>query len=220
MEPKPSRNVTVKTPFGQDLTFYPSDLKALITKYYAESQTSAETIGNRCEARSGPVKILDWFNWMRNTADCRDTNPGAFHLAVVDYIGRRGESFVAEVDRDAEVWNHPVVGYEFQYGAVRRVVRVLAPVARVAPTAIAVVNVTMNLEYAVETAPGQNLDQPATKTTQLRYQLEIDANARIVGGKWLSMNHPDFLWRLKSNPSGHSSLNYELIRSLLDKSAI
>jgi hypothetical protein len=47
-----------------------------------------------------------------NSAECRDTNAGAFHVALTNQIAVKNEGFVADVTRDSEVWNQPIYAYE------------------------------------------------------------------------------------------------------------
>ena len=61
------------------------------------------------------------------------------------------------------------------------------------------VTVTTTMKYIVEVPyhferGGYNLDA-AEALVDYRYRLEIDRNGAIIGGKWLSYERPDFLWK-------------------------
>ena len=44
--------------------------------------------------------------------ECEDTNAGAFHVVLTNFVGRKNRSFIIDKTRDLEVWNQPVYGYE------------------------------------------------------------------------------------------------------------
>jgi hypothetical protein len=216
MEKEPLRPVSVGLSDGRQLRFEPSDLKALITYAYAHADVEAAFIGTRCEGsgRRNPFGGRRWAN-----PNCRDTNAGAFHLAITEYIGQRQESLVAEMDRDKEVWNRPVIGYRFNYGRARGVGPLIRRRERMHPSAAFVVPVEMVLDYVVETAATAQPGTPAVKQRVLKYNIEITENGLIVGGRWLSQNQPDFLWRLTEKPRGElQGVTVELVRDLIERS--
>ena len=49
---------------------------------------------------------------MMTRPECEDTNPGAFHVVLTNFIGRLNRSFIIDKTRDLEVWNQPVYSYE------------------------------------------------------------------------------------------------------------
>ena len=66
------------------------------------------------------------------------------------------------------------------------------------PQAVAVVGIEMSVSYVVETRPSQrDTDNPsydAIRKVSYLYDLELDANGKIIGGEWYQNPHPDFLW--------------------------
>ena len=56
----------------------------------------------------------------------------------------------------------------------------------------------MSVSYVVETRPSQrDTDNPsydAIRKVAYLYDLELDANGKIIGGEWYQNPHPDFLW--------------------------
>lgn len=61
-----------------------------------------------------------------------------------------------------------------------------------------IVGVTMKLGYLIEAAPtASDTDQPqndSVRWVKYDYDLEIDANGRLIGGEWYDESHPDFIW--------------------------
>ena len=43
--------------------------------------------------------------------ECRDTNPGTFHVIISNYLGLEKQSFVEDRTFDDEVWNQPMRAY-------------------------------------------------------------------------------------------------------------
>jgi hypothetical protein len=112
MERRPRHKVSVMAADGQTkLTFYPSDIKALASLMWAQARTKNHFVGTRCNVKNPETdangRILD--------ETCFDTNPGTWHLAVVNQIGYYKKGFVLDATYDFEVWNQPAYGYEYQY---------------------------------------------------------------------------------------------------------
>jgi hypothetical protein len=208
---RPVNSVTVLAADGvTSLTFYPSDIKGLASLLWAKAAPRVKFIGGRCNDMDPKVdpqtgRIL--------AQDCFDTNPGTWHLAVVNQLGVSQRSMVMDATFDYEVWNQPVLGYSYSYfnPATNAAVDSLAA-ATVAKSAFtndkfaayrgsqtdSIVGVSMEVSYLVETAPSQHSpDSPqrdrVTKATYL-YDLELDFSGKIIGGEWYQNAHPDFLW--------------------------
>lgn len=47
--------------------------------------------------------------------ECFDVNPAAWHMSIVNQVGRQKKSFVFDATYDYQVWNHPVISYEIKY---------------------------------------------------------------------------------------------------------
>ena len=184
-EPTPKNMVN---PDGIVIPFGSSDIKALLSYYYAFEFKVANThqMGRRCNG-SGRL------GRMTNSFDCgQDLNAGAFHVVLANKIGIAGEGFIADMERTTQVWNHPIHSY------YTRVLRVRRRGMRSAPGTMNVIRVATTLTYVNETA---NYWQPIIGTTGQRmvtkefvYDLDINAFGQIIGGEWISNNHPDFLW--------------------------
>ncbi len=211
MLPRPSGTVTVLAADGRtQLTFYPSDIKALSTLLWAKVAPRVRFIGGRCNVHN---PATDPQNGRILAQECFDTNPGTWHLAAVNQIGVARRSMILDVTFDHEVWNQPLVGYSYRYFNPQRMVYAnslaAATVSRVQFTndrfaryrsnqAASFVGIAMEVAYVVETNPTQNpVDSSAydkiTRTTYY-YDLELDFSGRIIGGEWYLNKHPDFLW--------------------------
>jgi hypothetical protein len=144
------------------------------------------------------VKLEDLFSGRANMDDCKGVNPGAFHIVLANQIGLRKESFMADVTRDFEVWNHPISGFK----SVIRSKADIGPTA--APGTVKEVFVNTQMSYSVELMPQwkpfAGLEATFTRTRTYEYTLEIDANGDIIGGEWLGTDRPDFLWNQQKRP--------------------
>ncbi|XOF32711.1 MAG: hypothetical protein ACL93V_11840 [Candidatus Electrothrix sp. YB6] len=211
MLPRPTGTATVLAADGRTrLTFYPSDIKALATLLWAKTKYSSRFIGGRCNDRN-PAKDPQSGRVLSQT--CFDTNPGTWHLAVVNQIGGSQRSMVMDATYDYQVWNQPVVSYSYRYFNPKTMTYAGSPTeAAVSLSTFAedrfarfrssetdsIVGIMMEAKYTVETAPTHNsTDSPARdqlKAVRYYYDLELDFTGNIIGGEWYQNAHPDFLW--------------------------
>lgn len=96
---------------GKEVTWYPHDIRAMSSLRYANGDTTTNFVGGRCDVK----KVTLQKNGRIAQQECFDNNPSTFHLALANMIGEIGESFVMDKTFDAEVWNQPLVSYEFTY---------------------------------------------------------------------------------------------------------
>lgn len=205
MMPNPVKKVTLKVN-EDELIFYPSDIKALGTLLWAESQFQTRFIGGRCDLKDPKVDSMG----RSKDPSCLDDNPGTWHLAIVNQIGQFDRSFVMDATYDYQVWNQPVYSYKYSYTNVknnRRVQTLNEALVSVdewkkdprrlvrGPGTKYIVGINMTVEYVRESMANIQENQPALFTTvTYDYDLELDAQKKILGGEWYSRNHPDFLW--------------------------
>jgi hypothetical protein len=207
---RPVRPVTLHTPDNIPVKFYPADIKALASLIWANAASRTRFIGGRCNDKD---PATDPATGRVISERCFDTNPGTWHVAVVNQVGVSKRSMVLDVTFDYEVWNQPVYSYEYTYfnPQTRRATSSLAD-ATVAIGSYtndkfkrfrsnktqSVVGVSMTVKYIVETHPQQlENDTPAMDAVQsvtYEYDLELDAEGDIIGGEWYRNKHPDFLW--------------------------
>ena len=221
MLPRPTKSVTVTAADGvTKVKFYPSDIKGLATYMWAKAAPRASFIGGRCNRKdpkrdeNGRVLPIpeSELRGYEQPQDCWDTNPGNWHIAVVNQIGVAKRSMVLDATYDYEVWNQPILSYSYRYfnpqtGAqVSNLEKATVPAkfegdkfAKYrSANATKIVGVVMQVAYMVETQPTHNeIDAPEhdrSHTVEYMYDLEINAAGEIIGGEWYTNKHPDFLW--------------------------
>lgn len=210
------QRVDLKNKDGVVVPFGSTDVKGLLSFYYAEvHETKVYTrLSDRCKARGKvPGEAYDEDRVQTpppardaNKLECQGVNPGSFHLALTNIIGLQDRGFVADVDRFADVWNQPIVGFNVE------VLGEVAPTpAQAAIGAVKVLKVKTEMTYGDEsymldpegiTADGGHLSMnPVSGTPEqnylsrfYEYLLEIDASGAIIGGTWISEGRPDFIW--------------------------
>ena len=104
--PEPKKAVT-----HNGVEFKIQDIKALLTLVHDRTQTKFVSL--RCNKLDSADEVtFDKYGRPANTnGECRDTNPGTFHVLMTNYLGKQGESFVYDRTYDSEVWNQPLRGY-------------------------------------------------------------------------------------------------------------
>jgi hypothetical protein len=202
-EPKP---VDMRNPDGMVIPFGTSDLKALLSYYHNSlgSKQAVTRIGNRCNMT---IAEGTWSSDANIPADCTDINPGALHVVLANQLGLMDEGFVAEVTRDLEIWNQPVYGYEI---TKEEEVRVTQPAT---PGTVKQIEINLNMHYADDGGyeywlgheEGEEIYvdwEPTTGTVnfksehqEYKYLLDLDRLGNIIGGRWLTYNRPDFIWK-------------------------
>lgn len=183
-EPTPK---TLVNQDGIEIPFGSSDIKALLSYYYAfhHETESTHQLGLRCF----------FGRWMGGARGCQeDLNAGAFHIVITNMLGLRKEGFMADIDRWKEVWNQPIVGFESKILADN-----LKPSNSAASSAVKEMKIATKFFYVNEVdnvtwdvVHGTKDQMIASK--KYEYRLEIDAAGKIVGGEWESDERPDFLW--------------------------
>ncbi|HUP57681.1 MAG TPA: hypothetical protein VM598_09535 [Bdellovibrionota bacterium] len=212
LSPRPGNAIEAVAADGRTkIPFYPHDIKALQTALWGQLALSGQIrfVGGRCEsdepARDANGRIIE--------GACSDTNPATWHLAVVNQIGVAKRSLTFDATLDSEVWNQPIVGYDYSYFNPKTLLPAskledaAVPVNELradrfspyrSPRARSVVGVIMHMSYTVETKPRrQQIDADADDahvTVRYLYDLELDQNGKIIGGEWYRNRHPDFLW--------------------------
>lgn len=211
MLPRPTGTATVLAADGRTfITFYPSDIKALATLLWAKVKTESNFIGGRCNEKD---PAMDPQTGRILSKKCFDTNPGTWHLAVVNQIGASLRSMVLDATYDYEVWNQPIVSYKYKYFNPQKMyyARSLAEASALKSSfendrfkryrdteTDSIVGIAMDVSYTVETLPRQNAtdsaDNDRVQTVRYYYDLELDFAGNIIGGEWYQNAHPDFLW--------------------------
>jgi hypothetical protein len=93
--------------------FKVNDIKALVTFSYNQG-VEVNFLSGRCNDNNDSGGVLKDEYGRPSMSQCRDTNPGTFHVIATNYLGIRGESFVEDRTMDDQVWNQPVRKYEVE----------------------------------------------------------------------------------------------------------
>ncbi len=191
-EPRPK---VLTNPDGIEIPFGSTDIKALLSYYYAYGfhVNSTNQMGTRCE----------------NDKNCyEDLNAGAFHIVLTNRIALEGKSFVIDTQRWIEVWNNPIKEYSTVI-----INDNLPPINTSARGTTKVIRLKTTITIPGD---GENRWQPILGTAFqdeekiiYEYDLDIDSKGAIIGGIWRSQNRPDFLWH-KAPPYRFDGLLYKL----------
>lgn len=192
-EPPP---VTITNKEGIAIPFGSSDIKSLLMlqQYFIETYKNYAILGDRCDQVLTPKmkKYVPAILSEDSIDSCSDSNAGAFHLVVANMLGRAKKGLVFDIDRDSEVWNQPV--YKFA-----------STIKSKTPTSALV---STRIWYAEEEMPNWEPLTRAKKNLEIvatyNYELELNAQGEITGGKWKTGSgadykmhatyHPDFIW--------------------------
>lgn len=226
-ESYPAKPVVKKLSDGREITFYPSDIAALISQIYFDYQPAINIarLGAMCEE---PVPAVDSFG-RRISASCRDVNPMSFHIALGRYLAA-DKPFVFDVEPGKETWNQPVYSYKMKLMNKRAVP---SSYLNAAPETVEVIDVEVKLEYIKEAHPSTVAITPDGMKRYIfsedyKYTLELDAAGKILGGEWMiDSSIPDFLWRPDELPndailqrrSPGYPLSYAKVKELIDLAA-
>ncbi|MBF0311887.1 MAG: hypothetical protein HQK52_00635 [Oligoflexia bacterium] len=211
MLPRAIGPVIVQTAAGA-LTFYPADIKALASLFWANFQFKQSSVGGRCNVK--PEKLnKDRSSGRITDQECFDTNPGTWHLAVTHLLGMAKKTFIIDANFDYEVWNQPLLTYRYNYfnpQTFKEYVKAENAMIKIknykkdkfknfrSDDTSHVVGVRMKIAYMVENTPVQRVVDhqryDAINTAEYLYDLELDQRGNIIGGEWYHNTHPDFLW--------------------------
>jgi len=234
---RPEHSFQIKAANGKLITFYPSDVKALLSflwgKSYVQNLTKVE--GWQCKNGASVNK-----NGRLMDPTCFDVNPGFLHLVLANQLGLNKRGLVIDRQYKHTVYNQPVFAYKYKYynpittATVKNMEK-----ARIklgghyrdpfkeyrSPRARSIVGVEMTLWYAQEKSPTHEPTDAESddniETMDLRYDLELDENDNIVGGEWreymdpdrpnlvegFKYGHPDIIWLVPKGNTALSSAN-------------
>ncbi len=217
--PRPTKTVELEVSMPQTLqkiklNLFPDDIKALATLSWARSRFQNYFLGGRCNDKAPKTDE----NGRIISPECFDANPGSWHISLVNQLGLGKQSFVMDATYDYEVWNQPVVSYEYRYVNLNTRQEydtfdaAILPKAGLTrdpftkyrdPKTKYIVGVSMKLGYISENgATHGTIDAPRFDSiTYVRYyyDLELDENYIIIGGEWYQNAHPDMLWTPTEN---------------------
>lgn len=175
---------TLTNPDGIKIPFGSSDIKALISYYYAYHYDPVTThqIGRRC---NGTNYCTD------------DMNAGAFHIVLTNKMGLEEKSFITDIENGREVWNQVANQYKTEVIEPN-----LAPASTSAKGTVKMIRVRTTVRYVLNIVknswfPANGTDLQTFKSYVYEYDLDINNNGQIIGGDWRSKDRPDFLWLVK-----------------------
>ncbi len=223
--PRPRKAFRVKTELGtanaSEIVFYPSDVKALGSYLWSQSELTYRFVGTRCGEKHPPQDPNGRID--SNYPECVDSNPGTWHISLVNEVGLRNRSLVFDSSYDYEVWNFPIFSYSYAYfnPSTGRMVDTLAKATVSAKfagdkyakyrhaNAKSIVGIAMKVSYsASQEASHRRTDSGEDDTinsVHYVYDLEIDSGGHIIGGEWYQNAHPDFLWTMSPDTEVVSS---------------
>lgn len=178
------------------VTFHSGDIKALLSLMQGNYNKNPNCqVGTRCGTNN--IRASDVINARSDNA-VNDINPGAFYILLANGIALNDLGFVMDRTAGNEVWNQPVEGYKVISS------RLLATVDRSVAAANTAKEVEMEIDvtYTSEMEPNKEPenekagepDKEFRTHIQYKFILELDRNNEIIGGRWLSEDHPDFVW--------------------------
>jgi len=200
---RPLHPVTVLAGNGQEIEFFPTDIKALASFLWAESfaQGYVKVEGYQC--RSGAHEDR---HHRETDPNCFDVNPGFFHLTLVNQLGLNNTGLIIDKSHKLKVANQPVFAYSYRFfnplttkhsGSLEGSTVALTPdyddpFAKYRSTrAKSIVGVELSMWYGREETPRHEVKvdtngTPVDRTGKMmvHYDLELDDLGNIVGGEW------------------------------------
>jgi hypothetical protein len=194
--PEPEAKV-LTNPDGVEVYFGSADIKALVTYAYSKKLIRpTESIGLRCEGQA----------FSDNDDNCdNDLSALTFHAVMANKVGLRGQSFIMDIDRYNEVWNHPILSYE-------SVIEKMTMASRNSRTAI--IRTKISYVDIIERNTWDKSNKPMVSYLTVKYRLDMDEHGNLTDSEWLSHDRPDFIWTVSRQDrfEGYLSRISELIK--------
>jgi subtilisin-like proprotein convertase family protein len=223
LEDRPLRSVT-----HNDVTFHVADMEALLIAAY--NRTPADMIGGRCNIGAGDDEVTRDEHGRAEANECRDTNPGAMHVIMSNYLGRGSRPYAEDRTFDYQVWNQPVIAFNvtrnntLTEAEANALIGVEGDDYPFNDDAVAWADVHANTTYITESHASQTPAEAShyERTDYYTYVLELDADGKIIGGEYYGnsqTSHPDFLWNPRQlTSSSVPNLNLQQVRMLVQMS--
>lgn len=205
------------------VTFHRSDILGLLMTIYDD--TDALMLGGRCNAQT-----FDPTNTTDANDECLDTNPGAMHVVLGNFIGIADQALVFDRTAGAEVWNQPIYSYqitkqdEVTATAANQCVGAQGSTWKYNTKAKKLYEVELDLTFVVEPQPSRDVIPMTSQlsTDSYHYILEVDGAGKVIGGRYCddsTSRHADFMWAPlgASATAGNRNPNVKLdkVRELL-----
>ena len=201
---EPNKDITVTSADGKRVVHFSlRDLKVLISYIWAHNPAPFAMLGQRCNY---PMSTETY----DQVSSCFDTNPGSFHLAMTNLVGKDNQAIILDTSPGKEVWNRPVLQYEYQYinPITKRPTQKLSSAQvdikkftndpykhKRSKKAVTVVGIWMKVKLLSDIPlEEESPKEPLLRDIEFVYDLEIDRLGHIVGGEWQTKQFPDFAW--------------------------
>lgn len=161
-----SEPAAVKPVTKNGVTFYPGDLEGLMSLLYTDVDT--KFISRRCNKQD---PVTDGTGRVTAT-ECRDMNPGSWHVITTNLMGLRKQGFIIDATFDFQVWNQPSYGYKITNGTDGRLKEITKQ------EAIGMLGVDMKLSELFAT---MDLAKGATKTGEYAATAAGDYTIKLTG---------------------------------------
>lgn len=165
----------------------------------------------------------------RYEARCIGVHPAVWHLGVVNVMGVQGKSFVADIDANGTVNNHPVASYDFEYFNPKTGQKNLDLKSTMIDlneysedpfkkfrnkNTRFIIGVKAKMSYSNWAFPEKgrtnNDSDDKIKSREFMYDLELDSAGNIIGGQWRvsetgeatgneKVEWPDFIWKITND---------------------
>jgi hypothetical protein len=220
---RPVNQVVLTAADGKtNITFFPDDIKAFITTYYAEAQFKSQFIGGRCPYENLKDVPADNATGLWEDAKCFSINPASLTMTLGNQIGLLKKNLIYDPDSNGEVWNQPVYGYQMSYYNVLNhtsgyIDSVKVPIGDLKDKTNAflnfvlrkassgtkyVIGVKLTVDFVFENTASHITQNPDRKDSRsYEFVLELDESGNILGGEWTKNNHAIFAWTAQ-NPNG------------------
>lgn len=188
--------------------FSPADIRALLSEINMNAKAKFIS-GRRCNLSQIEVKGRPALRTNPEVQDaCDDVNPGNFHLALVNFLGRMKQPIIFDENMNDEVWNFSIYRYRSTFSPPLDEAQAIAALALPQAPSTWVFNRRARSWVKVSTtvsyrSSSDEINQYSGWTnvnpleTTYDYVLELDENGDVIGGEWSGAtrwNHPDFVW--------------------------
>jgi len=216
-ENKPVKSVTLTAYDGTKLHFWPDDIKALMTSWWAEANYDTDFMGESCTSTNVST---DPATGLFLNESCASNNAASWHIAFGNWIGIQKKGIIFDPNPDGEVWNQPAYSHSLRYfNVLTGYYTSSSSDAMVNFSSVAsstdsflnfvyryadktntkyVIGVVATVIYISENSPQQtNTIFAENKTTvTYQYELELDSQYNIIGGQWYTNFHTNFVWKV------------------------
>ena len=201
-EPAPRRSVSLYASDGKTIvTFYPDDIKAIASQFYASSIKNYKT------------------DIMGDNGTSYNNNAASFYLAVTNLIGRRHTPMIYDASIGGAIWNYPAYSYTNTYynvatntnsgsninnslltisqAKISSTYNARVSASNASRGTVYLLGVKMSLTFSNEIQPNRGTPSPnASLTKSYNFILDLDSNYNIIGETWVNTDRPDFIWKI------------------------